>query len=345
VPKNVLAMSIEDLEIRPYRPGDEAQILATFNLVFREVCGPSYVDRSMATWLWQYRDNPEGHRIWLAVAGDGTVAAQYAGVPLRVDTPHGEEVFVHCVDSMTHPEWRQGLKRKGLFVLTCEPFWDDSKRRGDALFYGFPVDAAFRIGQRYLQYTQMCVIDYMIRDLGADAIAKPTGIEVECVREVPKDVDALYAEVRKDKKCLMRRDRRYLDWRYVQNPARADYELWAARRAGRLVGFMVFKPDSGLAPEACTIADWLVPEADLDAQQALLAAAVQRQRDKGRQRLMTVVPDWSFERRRLEGLGFQHTPSANWMQRRLVHNINRPPITAPFLAQNWWFQLGDSDLA
>jgi hypothetical protein len=47
----------------------------------------------------------------------------------------------------------------------------------------------------------------------------------------------------------------------------------------------------------------------------------------------------------LEQVGFVHTPSANWMQRRLVHNINHPPITAEFLAANWWFQLGDSDLA
>ena len=34
----------------------------------------------------------------------------------------------------------------------------------DALFYGFPVDAAFRIGQRYLKYELMTVIDYLIRD-------------------------------------------------------------------------------------------------------------------------------------------------------------------------------------
>ena len=82
-------MSIPELEIRKYRPGDEGAILDTFNLVFREVCGAGYVDRTMAQWQWQYRDNPQGNRIWLAVAADGTVAAQYAGVPLLVDTPWG----------------------------------------------------------------------------------------------------------------------------------------------------------------------------------------------------------------------------------------------------------------
>jgi hypothetical protein len=59
------------LVIRPYRPGDEHAILRTFNLVFREVCGPGYVDRTLAQWRWAWLDNPIGHRISLAVADDG----------------------------------------------------------------------------------------------------------------------------------------------------------------------------------------------------------------------------------------------------------------------------------
>ena len=63
-----------DITIRPYRPGDEHQILATFNLVFREVCGEGYVDRTMEQWRWTYYGNPNGMRMSLAVAADGTVA-------------------------------------------------------------------------------------------------------------------------------------------------------------------------------------------------------------------------------------------------------------------------------
>ncbi|MEC8653018.1 MAG: hypothetical protein VXY92_10690, partial [Planctomycetota bacterium] len=112
------------LTIRPYEAGDEDAILRTFNLVFREVCGPDYVDRTLAQWRWAYPANPAGHRISLAVADDGTVASQYAGMPMRYDTPWGEQLLIHCVDSMTHPRWRQGLKAKSLFVETCMPFWD-----------------------------------------------------------------------------------------------------------------------------------------------------------------------------------------------------------------------------
>ncbi|MFY9342191.1 MAG: hypothetical protein WAT39_06870 [Planctomycetota bacterium] len=333
------------LVIRPYRPGDEQAILRTFNLVFREVCGPGFVDRTLEQWRWAWLDNPAGHRISLALADDGTVASQYAGMPMLYDTPWGEQLFIHCVDSMTHPAYRKGLQAKSLFVETCMPFWAHSRAIGDALFYGYPVDAAFRIGQRYLKYVEMTVVDYLIRDRAAGTLAAPPGIDVAKVAAVPSDVGALYDAVRSEQQCLLRRDQRWLSWRYVQNPAAADYELWTARRAGRLAGLMVLRPGSGLAPDSATIVDWLVPAGDTATADALLAAAVRRQHDENKERLLAVFPQWSAEWRLLGARGFQHTPSANWLQRRLVHNICQARITPEFLAGNWWYTLGDSDLA
>jgi hypothetical protein len=334
-----------DITIRPYRPGDEHQILATFNLVFREVCGEGYVDRTMEQWRWTYYGNPNGMRMSLAVAADGTVASQYAGMPMGLDTPWGHRCFLHCVDSMTHPDYRKGLKAKSLFVETGMPFWDHSLRMRDLLFYGFPVDMAYRIGKRYFGYVELRIIDYLIRERDAEPLAIPVGIEVAKVAAVPPDVGGLYDIVRAEKQCLTRRDYRYLAWRYIKNPNRADYELWTARRDGRLCGLMVLKPGSGLAPDAATIADWLVPEADPDAADALLAAAVRRQHDEQKQRLMTVLPPWSREHAHLVARGFVLTPSANWLQRRLVYHINVPEVSAEFLEKNWWYTLGDSDLA
>ncbi len=331
--------------IRPYRPGDEHAILRTFNLVFREVCGPGYVDRTLAQWRWAYLDNPAGHRISLAVADDGTVASQYAGMPMACDTPWGEQRFVHCVDSMTHPAYRQGLRAKSLFVETCLPFWEHSRAIGDALFYGFPVDAAFRIGQRYLKYEMMLAIDFLIRELPVGAIDEPAGVALARADGVPSDAGGLYERVRADKTTLVRRDHRYLKWRYADNPAHADYELWTARRGGELAGLMVLKPGSGLAPDSATIVDWLVPERDGAAATALLAAAVRRQREQGRQRLLAVFPPWSHEWRTLLAHGFAAVPSSTWMQRRLIHNACIPQITAQHLASAWWYTLGDSDLA
>src|SRR5690606_17080289 len=142
------AVTAARYEIRPYRPGDEDSILAGFNRVFREVCGPGYVDRSMATWRWEFTENPAGNRITVGLH-EGVVAAHYAGVPQRVSTAFGDMTFVHIVDSFVVPEHRAGLRRPGLFVETALPWFELCHEMGDAVLYGYPVKTAERIGQRY----------------------------------------------------------------------------------------------------------------------------------------------------------------------------------------------------
>jgi hypothetical protein len=309
------------------------------------VCGPYSAAPPLYQWGWANCQNPAAYRISPGVARAGTVASQYAGMPMLYDTPWGTQPFIHCVDSMTHPKWRQGLRAKSVFVATGMSFWAHSEAVGDALLYGFPVDAAYRIGKRFFEYVMMRIVDFLIRDANVGPLPAPAGVAVERVDAIPTDVGGLYSEARQDKQCWLRRDHAFLDWRYVANPSRADYELWTARRSARLVGLMVLKPGSGLAPDAATIVDWLVPEHDDEAQGALLAAAVRRQGEEQKQRLMTVFPPWSKEHARLVAAGFELVPSATWLQRRLIQHIGVDAITPEFLAEQWWYTLGDSDLA
>ncbi|MGE3172856.1 MAG: hypothetical protein AB7O97_09520 [Planctomycetota bacterium] len=331
-------------EVRAYRPGDENRILETFNRVFRDACGPSFVDRTMDQWTWQYLDNPEGTRIMLAVGADGTVAGHYAGVPVLADTPWGCMRFVHCVDSMTHPDWQEGLPPPGLFARTGAAFGEQCLRLGEGLCYGFPIDSAFQIGRRHLGYEMMCAIDYLVRDLRQPPLQADGGVEVRRALHLPADIDPLYDAVLAEKRCMVRRDHRYLHWRYLANPNRGAYEVWTAWRGDRLRGLLVLRPRHDLVPDAMTVVELLVSETDPSVTQALLAAAVHRQHDLGRSRLLAVFPQWSFEHALFERLGFERTPSARWLQRRLVHAVHSAHLTPHFLATHWWFTLGDSDL-
>jgi hypothetical protein len=51
--------------VRPWRPGDEAGILALFNSVFGEG-DPNFQPRTPEQWRWLYRDNPAGSQIVVA---------------------------------------------------------------------------------------------------------------------------------------------------------------------------------------------------------------------------------------------------------------------------------------
>jgi len=332
------------LTIRPYQPGDEEKILETFNLVFREVCGEDYVDRTLDFWRWEFLENPYGHRISLALAGDGTVAAQYAGVVYPMVTAFGDCTFVHIVDSMAHPDYRKGLKRPGLFVTTALPWFQMCFDAGDAVMYGYPVPIAERIGQRYLEYHRLRVVDFLCRPVGEGSVDLPEGVVVEKVATLGHDIDELFGRIASEKQCWTRRDRQFLTWRWLQIPTRKDYEIFIARRGGGVAGLMVLRPVHELVPRCCCVADWLVPEADTGTMDALLAVATARGREAGRETLMTVLPDPSLEYEGFVERGFSAVPSATILERRLTHRIYHPRMTTEWLQQHWWYTLGDSDL-
>jgi hypothetical protein len=328
--------------IRPYQPGDEHAILASFNHVFRETNGEGYVDRDLGFWRWQYLDNPEGYRIQVAVTDEGTVAAHYGGAPYRVATPNGDAIFVHIIDSFVHQDFRAGLKAPGLFVCTAVPWFKECYARRDAVAYGFPVPRAERIGQRYLYYHRLRVVNYLCRDVNAGAVDPPDAVTVERMMRCEPEVDALFTTFARDHECLTRRSARYLSWRYLAAPGKG-YELWAARRGGELQGLMACCA-SELVPSAAVLVDWMVPGAEPAITDALLACATARARAQSRRVLLAVFPDHSAEAAAFMQRGFAVIPSAHTLERRLTYQVFEHRFTEAFLHAHWFYTLGDSDL-
>ncbi len=200
------AAPMADVELREYRPGDETAILATFNLVFREVCGDSYVDRTLERWRWEFADNPQGMRVMLAVTSDGLVAGQYAGVPMRVwSAQHGRELsFFHAVDSMVHPDYRKGLRKKSLFIEVAERYFETwggvADELGQASLDGH-VDVLVFVGHLEVASLQLgrdrveTVVDRAVLVGGQH----PDGEQASRVGARPGDVFAPQADVEGDR--------------------------------------------------------------------------------------------------------------------------------------------------
>ncbi|MEZ5965646.1 MAG: GNAT family N-acetyltransferase [Planctomycetota bacterium] len=334
---------MDDLELRPFRSGDEAAILDAFNLVFREVCGPSFVDRDLATWRWQFLDNPAGMRVHLAVAGDGTVAAQYAAVPVRARTPHGDTMLCQIVDSFVHPAYRQGLKRPGLFAITARAALEHWIDLGDGLFFGMPVENARKMSVRFLGYHTWRSVDYFCRDVGAGALRTSDEVSVARVDQPSPEVDRLAETVTRQKQLASVRDTAYLTWRYARCPS-APYELVEARRGGALTGVMVLRPGHELVAGACSIAELLVLEDDEVSLDALLAFADERARQHGRRRLMALFAPQAHEAGALHDRGFQTEPSAASFFRSIGCRPAQPGLRFTDVSTRWWYSLGDFDL-
>jgi hypothetical protein len=252
-------------------------------------------------------------------------------------------VFVQGVDSFSLPAYRRGLERPGLFVQTALHCLEACRARHES-WYGYPVAAAERIGARFLHYQRVCVVDYLCRDLSLPAPASERSVAIERVAAVPeREVDELFAAMSAAKGCLIQRCAAYLDWRYLRCPG-DPYEVWTARRDGTLCGVVVLRPVHELVPGACTIAEWLAAPGDRGAAEALVAAAHRVGRARGRRALLAVFPARSGEHAVLRELGFEVVPSARYMERPLIIGLSHPDMTVPWLAANWWYTLGDSDL-
>ncbi|HEY0556170.1 MAG TPA: hypothetical protein VGG20_18095, partial [Thermoanaerobaculia bacterium] len=104
LPAAVYLARKESFFVREYRQGDEEQILPMFRRSF-------HVDRSLARWAWEYRENPYGTlRISEAFTEDGRLAAHYAGYPVRFHDGTGARARIlpalQVGDTMTEPAFR-----------------------------------------------------------------------------------------------------------------------------------------------------------------------------------------------------------------------------------------------
>src|SRR6185503_2483682 len=99
--------------VRAYQPGDEHEILSTFNRVSARV-DPGFQPRTLEFWRWRFRDNPSGSRILLAFTEEGRVAGQLACIVNRMRLDGRAACFGQGVDQMSDASLRTGLKRGSL---------------------------------------------------------------------------------------------------------------------------------------------------------------------------------------------------------------------------------------
>ena len=326
-----MSKDLSTIEIGPYRPGDEGEILRVFNQVFR-------VERSLDTWNWEYRDNPEGIHVFLGRFPDGQVVSQFAGIPRRIKVREGLACFAEIVDSLTDPEYRKGLKKPGLFATTCYRFVDHFGRPDrEVVMYGLPNPPAFRVGSLLLGYSHLYDVEYLTCEPGSDTAAHPPSVEV--IDSVPDDVDGLWDRIRGRYDVATVRDRRYLQWRYGDRPD-AEYELLSLRDdTADLFGFVVLR-HRWLDDAVTALADWVVdrdhPRAP-EAVQAVLAAA----RAAGTARIRAVFRPGSPEWNGLAAVGW--VPEASRF-RFVARTYDAERVPLAWLKDAWFITLGDFDI-
>lgn len=335
----------EPFFIRAYRPGDEAQILDLFRRTF-------HLERRLDHWQWLYRDNPYGaFRVSGAFDAQGQLVAQYAGypVPFYRNLAGEPETFLglQIGDTMTAPEVRHvGRGKTSLLGRLVQHYYASFCQGQVAFNYGFNTGNIHRFSLLFVGAKVTEPVPFWSKPLapGESRGRRPfwrrllPAFQVERVEALTPEWDELFQRVAPAYRFLIRRDTRYVDWRYRACP-HLDYWIFAVRRRGRLVGWGVFRRVEG----RIVWGDALFEPRGPGAVRALLQTVVSSPigQDAGS------IEGWFSPRPRwwksiLEELGFQRRPEPQNLIGVYV------PFTEPDpgedLQNDLYLTKGDSDL-
>lgn len=328
----------DEITIRPFRPGDEAGLLAGHNQIFPP--------RSLAHWQWKFRDNPTGEvHVMLAEHATAGLVGAYVTLPVHFAIEGRRRIVGQCVDLWVLPEHRRAGPRPGLFVnlaLAHYERWGGKGETQNSFHHGWPI-ATWRIGQKYLRYEMVRDWDFLFREVpphGLPARASSGELAVRKVARFDADTDALWAAFAPSTQLAAIRDSRYLNWRYA-DAHDATYELYECReaRTNRLRGVAVVALRDFVMPNTCFVVDWLVPADDADATVALVATAERRASELRANALVTLFQHRDPRFLQWQRLGF------------LVYGTVYFQVVIPFdvhethfYREQWYHTLGDSDL-
>ncbi|HJQ40999.1 MAG TPA: hypothetical protein VKB93_28005 [Thermoanaerobaculia bacterium] len=243
---------------RAYREGDETAILDLFARAF------PHAPRRIEHFRWKYRENPFGNaRISLTFGDPVTqspglpatgepgdratgqpLLAHYAGyaVPFRA---FGRDLLAHQIgDTMTDVLIRHvGRGPTSILGRTALHFYENFCDGQVAFNYGFNVSNIHKFSLRFLRADRVEAVTYRI--------AKPPlpisrwqrrlgGYQLELVNDVDEEWDAFFERVENDYRFLVRRNARYVRWRYLDAPD-TRYSLVTIRKWRRLIGWIAFR--------------------------------------------------------------------------------------------------------
>lgn len=226
------------VETRGYRAGDEQQILDLFARSF------PHAPRALAHFDWKYCRNPFGNERISLTFSDGKLVGHYSGyaVPFHA---YGKDVLAHQIgDTMTDVSVRHmGRGPTSILGRTAVDFYARFCEGRIAFNYGFNVGNIQKISLRFLRSDRVESVTYRVAP-PPKPIARYArwlrGYQLELVRETTPEWDDLFARAAGAYRFLVRRDARYVRWRYLECPD-VDYVVVAVRKWRRLVGWIVFR--------------------------------------------------------------------------------------------------------
>ncbi len=242
--------------LRKYRDGDEQAIVELLNIAFGRW-------HSLEYWRWRYKKNPAGSPIiWLA-EHDNKIIGHFAVIPIRMKVGNAYMTASMSVNAATHPQY-QG---KGVFSSIVNRCYLDVAENDIPLTYG---TANIRLGPTYKRYEwrgHICFMVPMIKVLdwqprlsryihnkfltraaayvlGKICRTRSTNgsLKIERISRFDERINGFWEEISKHFRIIVKRDQRYLNWRYADYPG-SKYTIYTVVKDHRILGYCVLSEE------------------------------------------------------------------------------------------------------
>ena len=137
----------------------------------------------------------------------------------------------------------------------------------------------------------------------------------------------------------VRRDARYLQWKYVK-PPHLRYEILSIEREGALLGYAVYRHADDARGQVTALVDFLADPDDPQTFASLLKAVEWDARKAGSDKIRVFAMNAAF-RRQMRALSYSQVPSTI----EFVAKVNAVPVGPDYYADTsrWHVTFGDSD--
>ncbi|WP_246050156.1 GNAT family N-acetyltransferase [Aquibacillus sediminis] len=245
------------MTVRRYRAGDEQQIQALFEKVFKH-------KRSLSHWQWKFINTPTTTNPFILVFEEEGEILGHISLWVHDAFVDGKRTKLGLrVDTMVDPD-AQG---KGIYRKLNEHLFPEAKKDGISYVYGFPAAKAKQLFQRYtgaFHMTDMPRLVYVLRPLtllstkfsimkvfsGFDRLVAAIRLgkftkqsrngEVREVEKFDQTFDQLAERLRNRYPVQLVRDAAYLNWRYREHPD-YQYHVLGYYEKQELLGYLVYK--------------------------------------------------------------------------------------------------------
>jgi hypothetical protein len=341
-------------DIERYSPEDRRGL----ELLYRRTYGHEAVDRLRFLWDWARRNPAAGADppFWVVREGPTLIAA----CPLSA-------VRVSVLGQEVAGSWSPGpmvvseRQRQGLGGALLRA-WD----RGTGVAFGAGFSKATRQRLDELRWPKAVPLACLVKPLTRRALRRPTWPvpvnrlvsaltlpavrfvsrqrplreEVQAIRRFDSDVDRLWAEVGGSLGLAVRRDARYLNWKFIE-PPHVRYQAAVLRRDDAVAGYVVYRHVREPQGRVTQIVDFLARPGDAGAVGTLAEWVDREARLEDADKIRCYATHAGF-RRLLRRSGFFAVTS----DIEVIVKVNAVPVPAGFYqsGDTWHLTLGDGAL-